>query len=249
MTRIVRLFRPVTRVTGPNPPNGSLGPSPPRRAGRAGSGLAPLEHLGPPESIVEPAVRRSETGRKHLRRKPGSGSGPSCEEEGPPVPRRCGWRGHPASGLRRRSFRARTVGVGGESLVHGLRELRTRSQAFLAVLSTGSPDRGRPSFAVPPHGAEKLDDVDRLREVAVEARRGGSTSRIPATATSRRRSTRSRLLLRRLLRSVERRGRDLNPRSALRRITVFETAAFDRSATPPRRRRRDSNPRWSHSAP
>src|SRR5215208_6741846 len=31
----------------------------------------------------------------------------------------------------------------------------------------------------------------------------------------------------------KRRGRDLNPRSALRRITVFETAAFDRSATPP----------------
>ena len=31
----------------------------------------------------------------------------------------------------------------------------------------------------------------------------------------------------------QRRGRDLNPRSALRRITVFETAAFDRSATPP----------------
>ena len=42
---------------------------------------------------------------------------------------------------------------------------------------------------------------------------------------------------------TKRRGRDLNPRSALRRITVFETAAFDRSATPPRRRRRDSNPR------
>src|SRR5581483_1279320 len=32
----------------------------------------------------------------------------------------------------------------------------------------------------------------------------------------------------------KRRGRDLNPRSAERRITVFATAAFDRSATPPR---------------
>src|SRR5581483_9820638 len=31
----------------------------------------------------------------------------------------------------------------------------------------------------------------------------------------------------------ERRGRDLNPRPAERRVTVFETAAFDRSATPP----------------
>ena len=35
------------------------------------------------------------------------------------------------------------------------------------------------------------------------------------------------------IRLERRRGRDLNPRSALRRITVFETAAFDRSATPP----------------
>ena len=60
--------------------------------------------------------------------------------------------------------------------------------------------------------------------------------------------------------SVERRGRDLNPRRTLKPETVFETAAFDRSATPPSertgprracvsRRRRDSNPRWSHSAP
>src|SRR6266487_3962613 len=32
---------------------------------------------------------------------------------------------------------------------------------------------------------------------------------------------------------MKRRGRDLNPRPAERRVTVFETAAFDRSATPP----------------
>jgi hypothetical protein len=33
----------------------------------------------------------------------------------------------------------------------------------------------------------------------------------------------------------ERRGRDLNPRRTEPPETVFETAAFDRSATPPRR--------------
>src|SRR5207244_8403560 len=32
---------------------------------------------------------------------------------------------------------------------------------------------------------------------------------------------------------VERRGRDLNPRGTKPPLTVFETAAFDRSATPP----------------
>jgi hypothetical protein len=32
---------------------------------------------------------------------------------------------------------------------------------------------------------------------------------------------------------VERRGRDLNPRRTKPPETVFETAAFDRSATPP----------------
>jgi hypothetical protein len=32
---------------------------------------------------------------------------------------------------------------------------------------------------------------------------------------------------------VKRRGRDLNPRRTQRPETVFETAAFDRSATPP----------------
>jgi hypothetical protein len=32
---------------------------------------------------------------------------------------------------------------------------------------------------------------------------------------------------------LERRGRDLNPRRTQRPETVFETAAFDRSATPP----------------
>jgi hypothetical protein len=32
---------------------------------------------------------------------------------------------------------------------------------------------------------------------------------------------------------VERRGRDLNPRPTEPPATVFETAAFDRSATPP----------------
>ena len=37
------------------------------------------------------------------------------------------------------------------------------------------------------------------------------------------------------LRVVERRGRDLNPRRTQRPETVFETAAFDRSATPPGR--------------
>jgi hypothetical protein len=35
-------------------------------------------------------------------------------------------------------------------------------------------------------------------------------------------------------RLLERRGRDLNPRRTQRPETVFETAAFDRSATPPR---------------
>ena len=35
------------------------------------------------------------------------------------------------------------------------------------------------------------------------------------------------------LRLSERRGRDLNPRRTQRPETVFETAAFDRSATPP----------------
>ena len=34
--------------------------------------------------------------------------------------------------------------------------------------------------------------------------------------------------------SAERRGRDLNPRRTQEPETVFETAAFDRSATPPR---------------
>src|SRR5690606_26767023 len=34
----------------------------------------------------------------------------------------------------------------------------------------------------------------------------------------------------------KRRGRDLNPRRTQRPETVFETAAFDRSATPPRGR-------------
>src|SRR6266705_4526484 len=34
-------------------------------------------------------------------------------------------------------------------------------------------------------------------------------------------------------RTVERRGRDLNPRPTEPPATVFETAAFDRSATPP----------------
>jgi hypothetical protein len=33
--------------------------------------------------------------------------------------------------------------------------------------------------------------------------------------------------------STKRRGRDLNPRRTQRPETVFETAAFDRSATPP----------------
>jgi hypothetical protein len=37
-------------------------------------------------------------------------------------------------------------------------------------------------------------------------------------------------------RGRERRGRDLNPRRTEPPETVFETAAFDRSATPPRRR-------------
>src|SRR5437016_1168322 len=41
------------------------------------------------------------------------------------------------------------------------------------------------------------------------------------------------------LRLFLRRGRDLNPRRTQRPVTVFETAAFDRSATPPR----------SHAAP
>ncbi len=41
-------------------------------------------------------------------------------------------------------------------------------------------------------------------------------------------------------RDSQRRGWDLNPRSALRRTTVFKTAAFDRSATPPRHRLRCS---------
>jgi hypothetical protein len=36
------------------------------------------------------------------------------------------------------------------------------------------------------------------------------------------------------IRLTERRGRDLNPRRTQRPVTVFETAAFDRSATPPR---------------
>jgi hypothetical protein len=36
--------------------------------------------------------------------------------------------------------------------------------------------------------------------------------------------------------SVKRRGRDLNPRRTQRPETVFETAAFDRSATPPKGR-------------
>src|ERR671936_214074 len=36
------------------------------------------------------------------------------------------------------------------------------------------------------------------------------------------------------IRLGERRGRDLNPRRTQRPETVFETAAFDRSATPPR---------------
>jgi hypothetical protein len=35
---------------------------------------------------------------------------------------------------------------------------------------------------------------------------------------------------------VKRRGRDLNPRRTKPPETVFETAAFDRSATPPRSR-------------
>ena len=38
------------------------------------------------------------------------------------------------------------------------------------------------------------------------------------------------------IRLVKRRGRDLNPRRTQRPETVFETAAFDRSATPPRGR-------------
>ena len=33
--------------------------------------------------------------------------------------------------------------------------------------------------------------------------------------------------------SIKRRGRDLNPRRTQEPETVFETAAFDRSATPP----------------
>jgi hypothetical protein len=36
---------------------------------------------------------------------------------------------------------------------------------------------------------------------------------------------------------TKRRGRDLNPRRTQRPVTVFETAAFDRSATPPSRHR------------
>src|SRR5438309_1053609 len=39
------------------------------------------------------------------------------------------------------------------------------------------------------------------------------------------------------IRLGERRGRDLNPRRTQKPETVFETAAFDRSATPPRERR------------
>jgi hypothetical protein len=35
-----------------------------------------------------------------------------------------------------------------------------------------------------------------------------------------------------------RRGRDLNPRRTQRPETVFETAAFDRSATPPKEAQR-----------
>ncbi len=49
-----------------------------------------------------------------------------------------------------------------------------------------------------------------------------------------------RSLSRKVISRLERRGWDLNPRSALRRTTVFKTAAFDRSATPPRHRLRCS---------
>jgi hypothetical protein len=47
---------------------------------------------------------------------------------------------------------------------------------------------------------------------------------------------------------VERRGRDLNPRRTQRPVTVFETAAFDRSATPPSRDR-VPQPRFSAAEP
>src|SRR6476469_4242513 len=42
--------------------------------------------------------------------------------------------------------------------------------------------------------------------------------------------------------SVKRRGRDLNPRRTQEPETVFETAAFDRSATPPRVRKGSARP-------
>src|SRR3954454_16606418 len=49
-------------------------------------------------------------------------------------------------------------------------------------------------------------------------------------------STRCRLTLLERDGRKERRGRDLNPRRTQKPETVFETAAFDRSATPPRDR-------------
>src|SRR5580765_6732539 len=41
---------------------------------------------------------------------------------------------------------------------------------------------------------------------------------------------------------IKRRGRDLNPRRTQEPETVFETAAFDRSATPPRVRKGSARP-------
>ena len=43
---------------------------------------------------------------------------------------------------------------------------------------------------------------------------------------------------------LKRRGRDLNPRRTLKPETVFETAAFDRSATPPRPAHRTGTGSW-----
>src|SRR5438034_1347140 len=75
----------------------------------------------------------------------------------------------------------------------------------------------RQSSASPTHSPADLSGFERTIR---QPRQRSSTGRNPAPGAG--------------FGLVRRRGRDLNPRPTEPPVTVFETAAFDRSATPPR---------------
>src|SRR5437588_512394 len=127
----------------------------------------------------------------------------------------CVWRGH-----RRLNWRCR-----GHDLPYSA---PSPSSATDRAGNTGS---GSTSFTVIVTAAS----LDNLITQFFRADRDGASGLIAVVQPALAGSTRSgrNPAQRRKIRLTERRGRDLNPRRTQRPVTVFETAAFDRPATPP----------------